>query len=58
MMLKDQKDRHKRDRERRKEKLRADCMLAQRNIEITILYDAWTLLTNDACSSAMRVSLI
>ena len=56
---KDQKDRHKRDRERRKEKPRADYRWAQKkNIEITILYGAWTLLTDDACSNAVRSNSI
>ena len=57
---KDQKDRHKRDREKKKktEKLRADCKLAQKYIEITILYDAWTILTHDACSNVVRISSI
>ena len=45
--------------ERKKaEKLRADCKLAQKYIEITILYDAWTVWSNDACSNAMRISSI
>ena len=37
---KDQKNRHNRDREKKKKKPRADCKLAQKYIEITVLYDA------------------
>ena len=41
---KDQKDRYKRDRKKKekkeKEKPRADCKLAHKYIEITVLYDA------------------
>ena len=54
--VKKQKDRHR--REGKKEKTRADCKLAQNNIEITILYDAWTISTHDACSNAVRISSI
>ena len=53
----DQKDRHKRDREK-KEKPRADCKLAHKYIEIKILYDVGTLSTHDACSNAVRISSI
>ena len=52
---KDQKDRHKRDREKKK---RADCKLAQKYIENNNLYDAWITATHDACSNAVRISLI
>ena len=54
---KDQKDRHKRDR-KKTEKLRADYKLAQKYIEIKILYDAWTISTHDACFNAVRISSI
>ena len=33
-------------------------MLAQKNIEIIILYDAWTLSTYDAYFNAVRISSI
>ena len=47
------------ERERKKKKKpRADYKLAQKYIEITILYDAWTILTHDACSNVVRISSI
>ena len=55
---KDQKDRHNKDREKKKEKPMADYKLAHKYIEITVLYDAWTLSTHDACSNAMRMGSI
>ena len=60
---KDQKNRHNRDREKKKEKKEkekpmADCKLAHKYIEITTLYDAWTISIHDACSNAVRISSI
>ena len=47
------------ERERKKKKKpRADYKLAQKYIEITILYDAWTISTHDTCSNAVRISSI
>ena len=48
----------KKKEKKEKEKPRADCKLAHKYIEITVLYDAWTLSTHDACSNAMRIGSI
>ena len=58
-MLRKGWDKQKRAKKRQeKRKPRADCKLAQKNIEITILYDAWALVTHDACFNAVRISSI
>ena len=57
-MLKSRKERQKRDKWQKQEKPRADYKFAQKCREITILYDAWTISTHDACSNAVRISSI
>ena len=52
------KEKEREKKRKRKEKPRADCKLAQKYIEITILYDALTISTHDACSNAVRISSI
>ena len=39
-----------------KEKLRADCKLAQKKYRIKNLYDAWIVKCHDACSNAVKLS--
>ena len=56
---KDQRiDTKEKERGKKTEKPRANCKLAQKYIEISILYDAWTISTHDTCSNAVRISSI
>ena len=55
---KEQKGQTKKRQKTKQEKPRADYKLEQKNIEITIQYDAWTLSTHDACPNVVRISLI
>ena len=57
-MLKSRKERQKRDKWQKQEKPRADYKFAQKCREITILYDARTISTHDACSNVIRISSI
>ena len=48
----------KRQKEKNKENPRVDCIrhsYNKNNIENNNLYDAWTVLSHDACSNAMRI---
>ena len=59
MMLRKEQDKQERiKKETRKTKGRLQVSTEKKNIEITILYDAWTLSTHDACSNAMRIGSI
>ena len=55
---KDQRTDIKEKEREKKKKPRTNCKLAQKYIEITILYDALTISTHDACSNAVRISSI
>ena len=55
---KDQKDRHKRDREKKNKNQGQTASLTQKYIENNNLYDAWTISTHDACSNAVKISSI
>ena len=59
MMLKSRRtDTKEIERKKKKEKSMADYKLAQKYIEITVLYNAWIISTHDACSNAVRISSI
>ena len=59
MMLRKEQDKQERiKKETRKTKGRLQVSTEKKNIEIKILYDAWTLSTHDVCLNAVRISSI